>query len=322
MTILRPFKFKTNNKRYLWGGNRLAAFKGIDSNEQNVGESWELSGINGRESVVAEGDDKGLTITQLIEKYKDELVGTEVYSRFGSKLPLLVKLIDSGKDLSIQVHPVADDPATGATSKDELWFVVDAQPEASVSVGLRRDITLDEFDQLVSDGQIASAVNKYTTKPGDAYLVKAGNIHSIGAGNLVVEIQKPSDTTYRINDYGRLDCDGKPRELHIEKARQCVNLKACDGRCSYDTQSVNKEVTIVSEPEFHVTRIRVDDSYDMPMREPHAFKVIVCTKGKFVITDNNGKETPMRQGETVLIPANDTLIVLDGCGDVITATIR
>ena len=322
MTILRPFKFETITKRTLWGGTAIAALKGVESNETNVGESWELSGLEGSESVVAEGDDKGLAIGQLIEKYKEELVGQKVYAQFGNRFPLLIKFIDAHRDLSLQVHPSTDDPATGALSKDELLYVLQSEPGANVSVGLNRDITLQEFDKLTEQGKLASVVKKYDTQAGDAFLVKAGNAHGFGAGNLLVEIQKASDTTYRIDDYGRLGADGKPRELHLAQARACINVKAYEGKCQYDAGKANEQVTIASIPEFTVSHITVDDSFDMPMPEPHSFKVVVCTKGKLVITDNNGRETHISQGQTVLLPANLTLVVLDGYGEVLLAEIK
>lgn len=322
MTILRPFKFEALTKHTLWGGTAIATLKGADNNDTHVGESWEISGLEGSESVVAEGDDKGLTISQLIEKYKEELVGTDVYARFGNRFPLLVKFIDAHLDLSLQVHPSTDEPEKGVLSKDELLYVVDAQPGATVSVGLQRDITAQEFDELTAKGELASVISKHEVKAGDAYLVKAGNAHGYGAGNLLVEVQKASDTTYRIDDYGRLGADGKPRELHLQQARECMNLKAYDGKCRFDASKANELVTIASIPEFRVSHVTVDDSFDMPMHEAHSFVVMVCTSGKLVITDNNGRETHISQGETVLLPANLTLVVLDGAGEVLLADIK
>lgn len=318
MTILRPFKFKPIAKNTLWGGDRIARFKGNAPTASNVGECWEISGIKGSESVVAEGDDAGLTIGQLIDKYKEDLVGDEVYARFGNEFPLLVKIIDANRDLSVQVHP--HDGQQGA--KNEMWYVIDTAPQSQVLLGFEHDVTPDEFSQAIAQDRTLDLVRFHHTHPGDVFFIGGGQIHSLGAGNLVAEIQQPGITTYRVSDYGRLDANGQPRELHVEQAKGSVVLTAgTDGPIAYDRAKVNEEVPVVGNQYFTVCRLVVDDTCDMSMPRPHAFKVLMNVSGHLVVTDNTGHETNLNQGEALLIPACTSLVVLDGDATVLTATI-
>ncbi len=312
MSILQPFKFKPIARQVIWGGDKIAAFKGVTSDIHHVGESWEISGIDGFESVVAQGDDTGLTLSRLIEKYKEQLVGDEVYRKFGNTFPLLIKFIDANHDLSIQVHPRG--------KKDEMWYIIDTVAQADIRLGFNHEMTCDDYEAHVNNHTITQVINCYHSRPGDVYFLPSGQIHSIGAGNFLAEIQQASTDTYRIYDYNRIDCNGKKRELHTQLAKKELNFKPYDGKCDYEN-TTNKEVMLTCGDHFKVSRIVLDDNFMMPMRKPHNFKILICTQGKLVITDNNGKETHVCQGETVLIPASLTLIVLDGHAECLIATV-
>ena len=231
---MKPYKFEPYLKTTLWGGYQIAPFKGIFTAQPNIGESWEISGVPGHESVaidrgLVDDIDMGLTLTQLIDKYKGLLVGNKVYKHFGNKFPLLVKFIDSRQDLSVQVHP-NDELAMerhGCAGKTEMWYVIKSDVGAKIYSGLRKSITPDDYERLVGadneengENPMASVIATHEAHDGDLYFLPAGRLHAIGAGNFLAEIQETSDITYRVYDFGRKDAHGKPRELHIQELRQ------------------------------------------------------------------------------------------------------
>lgn len=319
---IKPFRFVPYLKPVLWGGSRIADYKGIASDREDIGESWELSGVSGHESVVAEGEDKGLNIVQLIAKYKDKLVGKAVYEQFGTTFPLLVKFIDAKRDLSLQVHP--DDLLAkirhNSFGKTEMWYVIDAEAEAKIYAGMSHDITPEDYEQGVTDGSILNAVRCHVSHPGDIFYLPAGRIHAIGAGNLLAEIQQTSGITYRIYDYGRIDADGKPRELHTDLAKDAIdfNVSDCLCKCRHDAEGENK---LVKCKYFDVRGVKVVDEYVIDTSHQDSFNIIVCLKGKVEMLDNFGNITPMHQGETVLVPAVTDTLKLTGSGYLLTATV-
>ena len=220
-----PLKFEPILKQTLWGGDKIIPFKHLNETLPNVGESWEVSAVEGSESVVANGADKGYTLPEMVRKYKDELVGEANYARFGSKFPLLIKFIDAKLDLSIQVHP--DDELAkkrhNSFGKNEMWYVIAADKGAKLISGFSEQITPKEYKDRVHNGTFAEVLQTCAIEPGDVFYVPAGRVHGIGAGAFVAEIQQTSDITYRIFDYNRKDKDGKSRELHTSQAMDAIN---------------------------------------------------------------------------------------------------
>lgn len=209
-----PLKFKTIFKSVVWGGEKIAPFKGVETDQHNIGESWELSGVKGNESVVAEGELAGKTVAELAAEYKGELLGQKVYEKTGTEFPLLVKFIDARDDLSIQVHPddkLAAERHNGSKGKTEMWYVVQADEKAHLMSGLTKNITPEEYASKVDDNTVTEVLHDYNVKAGDVFFLPAGRIHSIGSGCFIAEIQQTSDITYRIYDFGRKGLDGKPR---------------------------------------------------------------------------------------------------------------
>ena len=202
-----PLKFEPILKQTLWGGDKIIPFKHLNENLPNVGESWEISAVEGSESVVANGADKGLTLPEMVRKYKEELVGEANYMRFGNKFPLLIKFIDAKLDLSIQVHP-NDELARkrhNSFGKNEMWYVIAADKGAKLISGFAEQITPKEYKERVYNGTFAEVLQTCEIKPGDVFYVPAGRVHGIGAGSFIAEIQQTSDVTYRIFDYNRKD---------------------------------------------------------------------------------------------------------------------
>ena len=302
-----PLKFKPIFKTLVWGGEKIAPFKGVATDQHNIGESWELSGVKGTESVVANGKFAGKTITELVHEYKGRLIGEKNYDRTGDQFPLLIKFIDAKQDLSIQVHPddrLAAERHNGSKGKTEMWYVVEADKDAHLMSGLTRDITPEEYERKVNDHTITDVLHDYKIAPGDVFFLPAGRIHSIGSGSFIAEIQQTSDITYRIYDFGRLGLDGKPRELHTELAKAAIDYTVYpDYRTSY-TKVKNMENVLVDCSYFTTSLYDLDKPFSRNLKELDSFLVVICIAGNGKLTDSDGNEVSLNQGETVLVPAD------------------
>jgi mannose-6-phosphate isomerase len=301
-----PMKFEPILKQTLWGGDRIIPFKHLNETLPDVGESWELSAVEHNESVIANGTDRGLTITEAIGKYRAELVGEANYARFGLKFPLLIKFIDARLDLSIQVHP--DDELArrrhNSFGKNEMWYVVDAAPDARLIAGFSELISPREYKERVYNGTFADVLQSCAIRPGDVFYVPAGRVHGIGAGSFIAEIQQTSDITYRIFDYNRTDADGHKRELHTAQAADAINFGDVqdDFRTHYDAEP-NEPVELVASPYFTTSLYDLTEQIDCDYSELDSFVILICIEGSCHVVDDSGTALPLRSGETVLLPA-------------------
>lgn len=322
-----PLKFQNIFKSVVWGGEKIAPFKGVSTQQKNIGESWELSGVKGNESVVADGPLAGRTITSLAEEYKGTLLGEKVYASTGSEFPLLVKFIDARDDLSIQVHPddnLAAERHNGSKGKTEMWYVVQADPKAHLMSGLSKQITPEEYAAKVADNTITDVLHDYDVHAGDVFFLPAGRIHSIGSGCFIAEIQQTSDITYRIYDFGRLGLDGKPRELHTELSKAAIDYTVLpDYKTSYQSCR-NQENEIVSCKYFTTSLYELDKEVTKDMSGLDSFVIAICVEGSGSLSDSEGNSVSLRQGETVLIPACSRSFTLrpEGGMKVLTSYIR
>ena len=320
---MRIYKFNSILKPVLWGGDKLVAFKRLPDLEEPIGESWELSAMPGRESIVADGDDKGLTLTQLVQRYGAGLVGEDVYRCHGDAFPLLIKFIDARRDLSVQVHP--DDAMArrlhGCSGKNEMWYVLQADGEAVIRTGFSRDISPEEYDRRVGDGTILEVINRFVSHQGDVFFIPAGQIHAIGSGNLVVEIQQSCDITYRVWDYDRRDADGNLRELHTQQAREALDFCARDCLVS-DKPLISTGLSrLVRCPEFEVDRLEISNGRSLNLPLPHSFVAMVCIDGKTTLRAEGMPQVTLRQGETALVPAIVPLVEMDGTAELLMVSI-
>lgn len=301
-----PFKFKPILKQTLWGGDKIIPFKRLSEEMSNVGESWELSGVPDNESEVANGEFKGMTLTQLVRQFREELVGESNYARFGSTFPLLIKFIDAQQDLSIQVHP-SDDLAKkrhNSMGKTEMWYVVDNAPGAKLRSGFSQEITPREYKDRVHNSTITDVMQEYTINKGDVFFLPAGRVHSIGAGSFIAEIQQTSDITYRIFDFDRKDANGKTRELHTELAKDAIDYEVFDDyRTHYDAVK-DEPVELVACPYFTTSLYDMTESITCDYSELDSFVVLICLEGKCKVVDNEGNEVQLQAGETVLLAAS------------------
>ena len=307
-------KFKPLLKQTLWGGNKIIAFKHLDLQMEHVGESWEVSGIKGCESVVAGGPDEGKGLNQLVHEQKGLLVGKENYERFGDEFPLLIKFIDAHQNLSIQVHP--DDETARrhgkGHGKTEMWYVLKSASGAQLYNGLRQHITPETYKQMVEDGTITNALAHYTVHEGDVFFIPAGRIHSIGAGAFVAEIQQTSDVTYRIYDFKRKDKNGNYRELHTEKAAEAIDYTVHESYRTYYEPMQDEGVQLIACPHFTTAVYDLNDPMTIDYSELDSFVVYIGLQGSCELTDDHGETISFREGESVLIPATTRTIKVEG----------
>lgn len=300
-----PLKFEPILKQTLWGGERIIPFKKLSSTLSNVGESWEISGVENNESVVANGPDKGMTLPEMIGKYKAELVGEDNYAHFGYKFPLLIKFIDAKQDLSIQVHP-SDELAKkrhNSFGKTEMWYVINADKGARLRSGFSEQITPKEYKERVQNNTITDVLAEYEIHPGDVFFLPAGRIHSIGAGAFIAEIQQTSDITYRIYDFNRKDANGKTRELHTELAKDAIDYEVLnDYRTDYEPLK-DEPVELVACPYFTTSVYDLTEEISCDYSELDSFVIFICMEGSCEISDNEDNTIFVEAGETVLIPA-------------------
>ena len=323
---MKALKFEPILKTIVWGGEKIAPYKGIETQQKHIGESWELSGVAGNESIVADGPLKGKTIAQLVKEYKADLVGKHVYENTGDEFPLLIKFIDALTDLSIQVHPddeLAAKRHNGSKGKTEMWYVVDAEPGAHLLAGLTEKITPDEYAAKVADGTITDVLARYDVHPGDVFFLPAGRIHAICGGCFIAEIQQTSNITYRIYDYGRLGLDGKPREVHTELAKDAIDYTVYPDYRTHYSPEQNEEQEVVSCQYFTTSIYDLTLPYAKDLSAIDSFMVVMCLTGSGTI-EVDGEEVPVHQGETVLIPAtaDDICFVPDGSMKVLTSYIK
>jgi len=300
-----PFIFKPILKDYLWGGTAIRPFKGMSPNGEKVAESWELSHVEGNYSVVTNGDLAGKTIDELIWLYGGKLSGEKVIQRFGHTFPLLIKLIDARDNLSIQVHPGDELARTRHQSfgKTEMWYVIKADPGATLYSGFSQQIDEEEFIRRVGDHSITSVLKRYEVREGDVFFLPAGRIHAICAGCLIAEIQQTSDITYRIYDYDRKDANGKNRELHIELAKEVIDYTVYPHYRTTYTPRPNHVVPLVQCAYFTTNLLELDLPVERDYTTLDSFIIYVCLKGKAILQDDNKNKLMIQQGQTILIPA-------------------
>lgn len=308
------WRFDPILKPTIWGGNRIAAFKGCKPFPPElgpIGETYELSGMPGEESVVARGKHAGQTLTQLIESERESLLGHKVWNKYGSRFPLLVKFLDADRDLSVQVHP-DDDMARRLNlpnGKSEMWYVLEATPEARLCAGFTSPLPPACYSDMVADNSITEHLHYTPVKEGEVYYLPAGTVHSLGKGCLVLEIQQPSDVTFRIYDFLRRDSDGNLRELHTDLAFDALNFSRCGSSQILYPDERETPSGLLSTPHFTVNRMHLSYRHHRNYRDVDSFKVLVVVKGEAVIDDGLDCVNAT-QGSVLLIAADRREVVI------------
>ena len=311
---MQPIKFQPLLKQTLWGGDKIVTFKHLDSQLENVGESWEISGVKDNETIVKEGPLKGKSLNEVVAEQKDRLVGKENYQRFGDEFPLLIKFIDARQDLSIQVHP-NDEIAHKQgkpRGKTEMWYLMESEPGAKLYCGLKKQITPNQYKEMVDNDTICDALAQYEVKEGDCFFLPAGRIHAIGPGCFLAEIQQTSDVTYRIYDYKRKDKNGNYRELHTKLAAESINYQVENDYRTHYVGRLNKGVSLVQCPYFCTAVYDLNEPMTLDYSELDSFVILIGLKGEGKIIDNEGNEVSIMAGDTLLIPATTETLSVSG----------
>lgn len=306
-------KFEPLLKQTLWGGSKIIPFKHLDAQLENVGESWEISGVNGNETIVANGPYKGKSLNQLVRELKGSLVGDENYQRFGDEFPLLIKFLDACQDLSIQVHPTDEIAHRQGKSrgKTEMWYALESAPGAQLYNGLKQQITPEQYKEMVADDTITDALARYEVKEGDVFFIPAGRIHAIGAGCFVAEIQQTSDVTYRIYDFKRKDKNGNYRELHTQLASESIDYTVLDNyRTDYERVK-NEGTQVVTCPYFTTAVYDLTEPMTLDYSELDSFVILIAVKGGGQLCCE-GEKMSFQMGDTVLLPATTKEVKVEG----------
>ncbi len=306
MSGLYPLKFKPIFQEKIWGGNRMKSLLNKDYGSlPNCGESWEISGVEGNISEVANGFLAGNNLQELVEIYMGDLVGDKVFKKFGVEFPLLIKFIDPADDLSVQVHPndALSKKRHNAYGKTEMWYVVDAEGDALINSGFNQEVTKEKYLEYFSSGKLMDLLHFDKVFKGDVFFIPAGRVHAIGKGSLVAEIQQTSDVTYRIFDYNRKDANGNERELHVDLALDAIDFSYKeDYKTQYESE-INSSSEIVSCEYFTTNILEFNRTIEKEYNQLDSFIIYMNLDGEFEVEFEEGTER-ICKGETILIPAS------------------
>jgi mannose-6-phosphate isomerase len=305
MNDLYPLKFTPIFKEKIWGGDKIKTVFGMDfAPLPNCGEAWVLSGYGEEISVVNNGFLADNQLDELIDIYMGDLVGEAVFEKYGTKFPLLIKILNSSDWLSIQVHP--DDKLAESRHNDlgktEMWYVADAEPGAQLISGFNRDMDAEKYLSHLNNGTILDIMNYETVHNGDVYFMPSGRVHALGPGLLIFEIQQTSDLTYRIYDFERVDDKGIPRQLHTELALDALDFTKHESYRTEYEPAFNKTVPVVESTYFNTSVIDFDKPVIKDYSGLDSFVILQCAEGKCRIEFEGGTEM-IKAGEVLLIPA-------------------
>lgn len=304
MKINQLIKFKPILKDKIWGGEKLATLLNKESTRKDVGESWEISDVEGDTSIVVNGELKGKNLKELISEYKSDLVGDKIYTHFGEKFPLLIKFIDAKEALSIQLHPndkLAQE-RHNSFGKTEMWYVMQADEKANLIVGFQKEVTSEEYLKHLENKSLLDILNVDEVQKGDVYFIPTGRVHAIGAGVLLAEIQQTSDITYRIYDWDRPNPDGTFRDLHTEEAIDAIDYSVIDSYKTVYSEKENAASEIVSCQYFTTNVLPIKGEISINHQEKDSFVIYMCVEGSVEFQYENQSEK-LQTGETILVPA-------------------
>ncbi|MCA8996477.1 MAG: class I mannose-6-phosphate isomerase [Planctomycetaceae bacterium] len=302
-TIMQPMRFHPLVKRALWGGRRLHTLLGKPiGSENDYAESWEIADLPGNVSRVLGGEHEGRTLHDLVREFPTELMGRHASLE---RFPLLVKFLDAQIPLSIQVHPNhgdGPDSLHDIQGKAELWVIIEALPESQIAVGLTPGVGRNELREALADGEPLSCLNLISVSAGDAVFLPPGTVHFMGAGIVAAEVQQPCDITYRLDDWGRLDRQGHPRDLHFEEA-----LAAIDESLGPIPLIAPQPLNLPGRPEliadnlyFQVRRFFGEDTFSFPIDDTaHVLSVL----GGAVQVQSEESCHSLVMGDSILLPA-------------------
>lgn len=306
------FKFQPLYKARPWGGPaiaRLGPRRRLPAGEK-IGEAWEITDRPGDESVIADGEFRGKTIRWLLDEHGRAVMGRDWPK--GKRFPLLVKILDAAERLSLQVHPPASVAhALGGEPKTEMWYLLEAAPDAALLAGLRRDVTREEFERRLAAvaasptgpavQELAVLVPRIPVRKGDAMFIPSGRLHAVDAGCLILEIQQNSDTTYRVFDWGRTGLDGRPREVHVKESLRSIDFSDFEPPVTAARSAPDgRGRPLATCDHFQVEHWRVSRK---GVIDRQTAAVLHGTRGELILRSESGEAVTARPGETLLLAA-------------------
>lgn len=323
MPPLYPLLFTPTPFERIWGGDYIA--KNIHSQfpaHKKIGESWELCGLEGCNSVVCNGFLMDNEINELIEVYMGDLIGDRLYQKFGCEFPLMVKILDINDYLSFQVHPSDEIALTrhNAYGKAEVWYILHAEPDAAIFLGFNRQMNEAELRARCVHQTLPEVMNQYTPHPGDCFYIPPGTVHAAGGGLVVAEIQQVSDVTYRIYDWGREFLQESAREMHLELAMDAINWEAFEQTHVPQQSHIpqpsplskplqNNVEKLLETPYFHLYKRLISTPVHLSNTFGSSFRLLLCTEGEIKVTAN--ESVCIKKGGVTLIPAAVTQYTIE-----------
>ena len=320
---MKAMKLTPAFKDYIWGGTRLREEYGKKCDLAKVAESWELSCHKDGPSVISAGEYAGMTLAEYVEKCGKAVLGTNC-AKFDN-FPILIKLIDAKDNLSVQVHPDNEYAlrVEGEYGKTEMWYVVDCDPGASLLYGFTHEISKEEFRRRIEENTLLEVTNRVEVHPGDVFFIDAKTLHAIGSGILIAEIQQNSNTTYRVYDYGRVGVDGKPRQLHVEKALEVTRLappaRSAKPQGEKEERDGYSSTLLASCEYFTVHEMEVSTEARLEAGGS-SFHSLLLLDGALTLA-MGGEEMAVAKGESVFIPAGAGAYALSGKGRLVHTTV-
>ena len=304
MNQLYPLKFQPVFKDKIWGGQKIKSVLGMDFGKlPNCGEAWVVSGVEGNPTLVKNGFLAGNELNELVSVYMGDLVGDDVYEKFGDEFPLLIKYLDTNAWLSIQVHPdddLAEQRGLG-NGKTEMWYVLEADKDAELISGFNRPVTREDYLKHLEDKRLKDILNFEKVTDGDVFFIPAGRVHALGPGILLAEIQQTSDTTYRIYDWDRIAADGTKRELHTKEALDAIDFDMAEGYKTRYKAEKNKTTNLVACPQFTTNLLDLDQGISKDYEELDSFVILMGVEGNSTL--NWDEETmEIKTGDAIVIP--------------------
>ncbi len=300
---LYPLKFEPIIVPKIWGGSKLNKILN-KPNVPKAGESWEISGVEGKLTFVSNGAYKGKDIKELLELEKEKLVGRKVFNEYGSNFPLLIKFIDAAEDLSVQVHPnnkMAEEKHN-SKGKTEMWYVIDADVDAELNYGFKGAVSRDSLSNNIRNKTLNDILNFISVDKGDCFFIPAGMVHAIKKGVLIAEIQQTSDITYRLYDFDRKDSEGKLRELHVDEALEAIDYSSVL-KSKVKINNNDSESELVACRYFKTCLLKLSSPLSKNIYLLDSFVIYMCVEGCAEIVFND-KPYLIDKGETVLMPAS------------------
>ena len=317
MAFLYPIAFIPQLQYRLWGGNKLSAQLHKNDHGEKKGESWEVSALPGFDSEVANGPHKGKTLTELIDAFPKEIMGRSVVEKFGKTFPLLFKFIDAKIPLSVQVHPndALAKERHNSYGKNEMWYVLDAEPNAELTIGFEKEIDQESYQQLLKENRLEEVLHREKVSPGDIVYIPAGRIHAIGGGVLLAEIQQSSNVTYRVYDYNRVDSTtGEKRELHNDLALDALDFSVQTSHKVDHPKKVNHVNAVIETPYFSTSFLPIDGIMDRDYEGRGSFHVLMGVAGNLSVS-YAGEDYPLPYGNCLLVPAAIERLSIQGKGN-------